>query len=120
MVECWLEKQHNTTEDQDIILKRINNFGVGIRLRSPEAGRFHQLPDGDFLEWTQTPPSQSGDYWWWNEDGRPILIAIGISGGTGECFAQIGQYGWTVAQPVKEMGGYWMLEEGPSLPVVKG
>lgn len=118
-VENYLERHgYEATDEQKKILKQIQGFGVDIRLRCAEAGKFHQLPKGDFLDWTQTPPSQSGDYWWWNgdEDSRPILVSIGISLPSGECFAQIGQYGWNQAQPVTQMGGYWMLEEGPELP----
>ena len=122
-VENFIERIPNTTDEQNKILKQIHTFGVDIRLRSPEAKpQFHALPDGDFLDWTQTPPKDSGDYWWWNgdPDSGPIHISVMYSGTSGTCFAAAGQYGWTEAHDVSDMKGYWMLSESPDLPVVKG
>ena len=72
--------------------------------------------------WTQNVPTESGSYWHWNgdADSAPIHIDIMWSGTDGKSFAPMGQYGWTEAQDVDKLGGWWMVLVVPALPVDKG
>lgn len=71
-------------------------------------------------KWRRETPDESGLWWWWNEDedSCSIPIEIALSGGTQPevYFAMAGQYGWSRAQPVIEMGGFWMRCLEPPLP----
>lgn len=99
------------------------NTNQAIRLYETIEAMMNQFkrennPTGDFLDWTRSLPTESGDYWWWNEDedSRPIRVTIMWSGTTQSCFASMGQHGWSRHQDVEDMGGYWMVSEDPELP----
>jgi hypothetical protein len=70
------------------------------------------------LKWRRDTPNASGLWWWWNEDedSSPVPVDIALSGGGGGYFAMAGQYGWTRAQSVSEMGGLWMFCVEPTIP----
>lgn len=69
-------------------------------------------------QWTANLPTEQDSYWWWNgdEDSAPIHIEIMYSGHSDTCFAPMGQYGWTEAQDVSDMGGFWMRLPTPNPP----
>lgn len=77
----------------------------------------HALDPGQ-PTWTKELPKESGSYWWWNgdEDSNPAHIELGKSLPSGDVFATAGQYGWTRAQNVSEMGGWWMPLITPPTP----
>jgi hypothetical protein len=68
--------------------------------------------------WSKELPTEQGWYWWWNEDpdSEPVPVSILKSGVDGRCFASMGQLGWTRAQNVEDMGGWWMRMVEPELP----
>lgn len=82
----------------------------------PETPATLAAPSG--LAWTRDLPTESGAYWWWNEDedSAPIHIEIMYSGSDGSYFAPAGQYGWNCFQSVAEMGGWWMRLHEPETP----
>lgn len=90
----------------------VANFGKSVSL--------HAYIEGEKSTWTKELPKESGSYWWWNsdEDSNPIHIELGKSLPSGPVFAQMGQYGWTQAQDVEEMGGWWMPLLTPDQPTL--
>lgn len=59
-----------------------------------------------------------GEYWWWNGDwdSSPVPVSILSSyAGNGKYtyFATLGQLGWTRAQDVWDMGGWWKFIPTP-------
>lgn len=70
------------------------------------------------LQWSQTPPSQSGFYWHWNgdEDSAVLPLTVMYSGASGKCFVSIGQYGITEAVDCDQYGGWWAELKEPNAP----
>lgn len=70
--------------------------------------------------WTRNLPTESGVYWWWNEDDdcAPLHLEIMYSGSDGSYFAPAGQYQWTEFQPVARLGGWWMRLYEPETPTL--
>lgn len=71
---------------------------------------------GAELGWKDSLPDEQGYWWWWNYDGAPVPVSIMFSGTDNSYFATQGQFGWTRAQLVKDMGGMWMRLPEPETP----
>ena len=61
-------------------------------------------------QWTKTPPSEPGLYWWNNGDpddieGVPVDV---MKDSAGRLFAPLGQHGWNRPQFVDSLGGWWL------------
>ena len=61
--------------------------------------------------------SEQAWYWWWNgdEDSGPVIVSVFMGGPLTPPFATAGQLGWTVAQDVPGMGGWWMKIPEPEI-----
>ena len=97
----------------------MNGCEIGdVRLVGYQQGRIVSKPQ---VDWTRDLPTESGLYWYWNEDpDQPPFHVIILKGHAGdECFASRGQWGWTRTQNVSEMGGWWAPLEEPDLPRVE-
>lgn len=64
--------------------------------------------------------NEQGEWWWWNgdDDSAPVPVSILYSGFGNSYFASMGQLGWTRAQEVLDMGGWWMRILEPDQPDV--
>jgi hypothetical protein len=71
--------------------------------------------------WTQTPPTEQGEYWHWNgdEDCAPLPTFVLWSGTSGKSFVSRGQLG--IEQPIDcdQYGGWWLPLYAPPLPDTK-
>lgn len=69
-------------------------------------------------EWTQTPPTLTGTYWWWNGERGvspcPLFVAGEHNGRP--AFVQISQLGLTQATDCATWGGWWKPLPDPELP----
>lgn len=129
--EC-LTKEESEREEAEEALREIYMLcgngdpsdGEGTSPAEVVQGLQNFIADG---KWTKELPTESGSYWHWNgdQDANPIHLEIMWSGHTNSCFAPAGQWGWTEAQNVEDMGGFWMRLNTPTPPhddllVVKG
>ena len=63
--------------------------------------------------------TESGEWWYWdgNEDNAAVPVTIMRSGHTGnDYFACAGQLGWSVAQSLEALGGWWKKIPYPERP----
>ena len=108
-------RETGSLEDRDALDKAEEKLHAYERGAAELIERAHDELKTLYSDWTKTPPSEQGAYWWWSgdEDSSPLHIEIMYSGSDGTYFATSGQYGWTVAQSVTEMGGWWIRIYAP-------
>lgn len=73
----------------------------------------------DQMTWTQEEPKEAGSYWMWDgsDESEPSHVEVFWSGTENRCFVPSGQYGWTRAQLMDELDGYWWCKLSyPPLP----
>lgn len=108
-----------------VICADLSALAAGIDLQTAVREKFNATSEKIGLSvrlggapWTRNLPNESGFWWWWNEDedSLPYPIDIQYSGTSDSYFASIGQFGWTRAQEVSEMGGWWMRLPEPERP----
>lgn len=72
-------------------------------------------------DWVRWEHVDDGCYWWWwngDEDSCPVPVFVMWSGTSGTWFASNGQHGWTEAQNLSDMDGWWMRIVEPKTPKV--
>ena len=98
------------------------------------ARKYDEAKKKQYPSWTKADEvNEMGCYWHWDGDMNcsPEIVYIQYSGSRGVYFASMGQLGWTEAQDVLDMGGWWKRVPHPpneelrrllneQLPVVQG
>lgn len=79
--------------------------------------KYDEAREKQYPSWTRADAvKEAGCYWHWDgdKDCSPEIVYIQYSGSRGVYFASMGQLGWTEAQDVLDMGGWWKRVPHPS------
>ncbi len=72
--------------------------------------------------WTESPPTENGEYWHWNgcQSCAPLpMFVLGSGSASGKCFVSQGQLGLTQAIDCDKYGGWWLKMQTPAIPDIE-